>query len=468
MLTTSNYFGKTIINRCCWLIFLVMLAIRLSWLSKQTYPISTDGFYYLLQFRSIAEFGSLEITGNNFFSNFFSYVSPTLWFGGLITKTGLFTPEQTFHLIVGLLLIICAYSLLSLTHSTKSLWFAPLFTSSFVASDLIFYRLYAFPRQGTAMSFFLLSLAWLLANRGNNIQSLVAKFKVILALTLTALSHITGAIIVISFFTLTLSRVSRLIAVTGIIGIIFILILLPASEPLFLSSIFHIPDMLGLKPTLIKMCYFANCSQFEWFELLSVLVVTILFSIRSITSAVPLLSAILIFIIICNLPIWNDDSHLSFRLAVCSLWIIWFFFALIFHNEKSLNLKKKITIFPLIILSIFILSASFFLVRKNYRSAGMPPEIIQKHSLSLVSWIPEDGIIEAPHGSQFKLTYFLKRKSVQTLNNNSSLKPAFKVYQTNAKQEKDCFKLPSHFISINKDTLCVRLNESWIIHKIRF
>jgi hypothetical protein len=401
-----------------WVLFLLLSYSRLQFIFDNPTPISTDGFFYLVEFEH-------RITkGTGYYDKF----APLLSIIAVVGKTFSLSPEALFQLSVTSSLIILSLSLfLFLERQIHLSLIVPL-------SEFIFFRSYAFLEQSFALAITFLGLA-LIYQRGTR-----KEFFGWLLILFGALSHVSGAILVFTYGAYLLIR-NKNYFFGALLPIVLIGFKVYNHEtPLF---------SLDVLPIFISSCYEHKCTPLEWGEMSITIIFALIILLKAFYErnlwhfSVALAGAVLIF----NLPIWSNDGFLGDRLILLSIWFI--LLAVAIHPLKKLRISY-----------VIIMLLTTLLPKKEFRDRHIDPTILKKHGATLKMAIPESALISAPHGSQFRVTYYLKRRSIR---NDSRRKRGITHRLSKLFAPGNCFRLPNHFVALPRNLSCIYLGDGWII-----
>jgi hypothetical protein len=352
-----------------------------------------------------------------------------------------------------------SFCLLQLLRQARQSWLAPGLVFTLWASDLIFFRQYAFLKQAFGLS--LVYCAVLLFEVGRTTKK-PTQFYLLgtLSFLFASLSHvfaaIFSAILVFSYGW----RKSRLFAsaLAVLVAVPAILYLKANPKPIFTSTIDP------YTPTWVAACRFTHCSSFEWAEfslffIFSILVLAL--SLKDLKRQLICLTCSSLCLL-CYTPIWTDVGHMSFRLALSTLWIIPLTLAVGLLQSNTARWSQLIAAFCL----LFVVS-KFSLRSRVYTGPDMPTALIANNTSTLQKWIPENAFILAPHGLQFRLTYFLSRSSASSLPQEQSFQALYALRKQTAVR-RDCPMIDSLTPSTRvNDIRCLKLDKQWIIRKLK-
>lgn len=399
---TENRYLKSALSFSAFCGLLLVVHARLNWLFAKRYPNSTDGFYYLQEFKQRIFSGRPYYTARSVFFSLWSELARLLNL----------TPVDLYNVIfISSLLFVCIALRIYIDRPVYD-WRVLTACFVFLASDLLFYRHYAFLKQGFAMSVFLLGLSFLRkAGRLQLTARRAASVVGIFLLVLASATHILAGIFSLVFliFLFLPDRRQWLVLIPAAGGITALLLLNYTSRSIFaLNSVTEFSWW--------GTCKILQCSQLEWAEFgaysaLLVLVSCIwLFVKRPAQWRFPV--SALILIIILNAPLWTREGDMLQRLAVSSCWLLLVVMAeAVARNRKIPADETAPAQFILIALAIFIAFGYSTFGRKPYAGFKLNPELLENHKKTLKDWIPENAFVLAEHGLQFQVSYFLDRSS---------------------------------------------------------
>lgn len=355
------------------LLALMMVMNRLWWIARQSYPIATDSFFYLEEFRAF------QAGAPGYYTSF----SPFFLAWGLLGRVGSLPPELLYDVIIVASLLLLSYALAK--GAIDRGWAfqeATLLGSVPWASDLLFYRHYAFPQQAFAIA---LVLCAVLPQHGN-------KRRMALLAGCGAISHLSAAAIVGVQVTLIRGTFQKIL-LTGLVGVV---------GAYFLSTerlIFDFTLSNGMAPSLVQACTFAQCSTREWFEVVWFGLLLGLAAVHGFRST----GVWLLVVGILLLPIWSHEGHMLYRLGMTALWVI-----------LALCVQARLARSVAVILLALFFCGRVVLVGKTYTEKGLPYRLLESRGVDLQRWMPNPGRIYAQHGEDFRLRYAWNGKGEHT------------------------------------------------------
>lgn len=401
-----------------------LVILRHSFIFSHHYPISTDGFYYLIEYRSWIEQQA----------SFYDRFSPGTILVGLTGALLNLTPEVLYN--GALLATLWGTSLcLYLLASSQSTLFASLLFAAFWGSDLLFYRHYAFLNQALSVT---LALGAVLADerlKGASRYSGVSLLSLV-----SALIHPFGGALCSVLVTRHIIS-NKLIAPLLIVVLVVALFGMQQVE----RDIFQPPS---LEVSWLQACTFANCSPQEYgeFTVVTLLILFLLFRApRSRSTPFALLFLLL------QSPIWSHEEQVAQRLAFGSAWV-----AFLSLSVSSLPLKEAISGGAALLLITL-------LPGKSYTDPYPSTALLALHKERLRQWIPEDATVVAPHGMQFRITYLLGRRSRREVGSDEDTPLFLHGYIARRRRCKDI----NTTSSIDPLTPCLLLSGAEGIERIR-
>lgn len=347
------------------LLALLIIIIRVQWITDQAYPIATDSFFYLEEFRAYLA-GRL---------GYYTSYSPFFLLWGVIGRILFLAPETLYGILIIVSLLLLSYALVKGAFDRGWRFEEALLLGTVPwVSDLIFYRHYAFPQQAFAIA--LVLCAFLPRHR--------SRFRMALLAGGGAVSHLSAAVIVAIQGAFVRWRFQKIL----LLGIIV------AAGVYLLSTerlIFDFSFSTGISPSLVQACTFAHCSSREWHEVVwfgFLLAVVVALGFRSDGGRWLLVAGILL------LPVWSHEGHMLYRLGMTALWII-------LAGCTQVRLPRYIVI-PLFAM---LFCGRLMWAGKVYKEQGFPYRLVATQGVDLRRWIPNPGRIYAQHGEDFRLRY---------------------------------------------------------------
>jgi hypothetical protein len=446
---------KTVLG-CLFIILAVLKIIqRCRWIWELPYPLSTDAYYYL------HEMSNRLVSGQGYYTNF----SPFFWWCTLPGKLLSLSELEIFNLTICTGILVLSFSLGYLVFSRQDWWRTPAMIYLIWASDILFYRHYAFLKQGTAVAVLFLGTA-LLLNASFKSKRTAYCFKAagIVLFVLAGLFHVFAALLVPLF--LLSSESSLKLKRSWKIGAVCVL---AAAAVFFVSG--HVGRI--FETTVFRFewgwqsaCKYTQCSSVEWMEMTAYCLFAFVFIgygiwLRISSSFFWLIWFMYLFL---NLPIWNLADHMSHRLALSSVWLCFLGCAVTFRIKTAAKNPPSNIIF--LVFSLFLLIISWVCSSRIYTGPPMAVELIANNREVLKKWIPEDSFVLARHGLQFRITYFLNRSSAKEFPENSDYAHYFELRKTKRKKKR-CELLNSETRVISDAAECIALSNKWALFKIR-
>ena len=315
---------------CAAIIFVCLLYSRLTWVFSHNLPISTDGFYYLLEIREYMSVGE----------GYFSESSVFFWSLGFLASLFQLSPERVFQFLVVFSVLVFPATVLLIARTRKQLLIGFLVGSLYFVSDVVFFRHYAFPRQALSLSF-VMSAILVFEHIFQQSPTFGRKLLAWSFLILGACLHLSGAVaawlwMIFAGERLRLTRDTRIfVAIVGCVG--GLIFLINTDKNIFAQ------ESAELSKGLYGLCKRMECSSFEWLETLLYLCFPLFFTlygaIRGLISN-PYTSAI-VGIFLFQLPIWTTVGDMAYRLNIVSVWFVILLLLL------SVKIKRSFANFPI-------------------------------------------------------------------------------------------------------------------------
>jgi hypothetical protein len=426
-----------------------VLNVRLSWLFSKDYPNATDGFYYLQELKYRAQHGRGYYDNFSIFFGFWSLAA---------SLTGLATIQMYNFIFLSGLFLFCLSLIVYLRNRTPY-WVIFSLIYIFLASDLLFYRQYAFLKQGFAVSLIFFGLA-VYNNAGTDKERMIRRITGLVLILFGSLMHVYAAAIALVFL---IFLIGRQIEAKGLYAIVLILVSGFIAYYLYFNpkEIFEINRLSNAGWW--GSCKILDCSRYEWFEF-QVYTLSVWFFLTVLVFSGRLLDcrlflAALVFYIILNLPVWTIRGDMMHRLSFAAIWVLYIGFAdILVKQYKFINAYMAIWLFAVV--CCFNLS-----VKKPYNASKIPFHILEENSAILKQWIPEDGFILAEHGYQFPLTYFLDRRSSANMPRNEQIKSYYQLRSNTQIGTSLTCPNPDALLHDNQ-ARCVALDSNWILLKL--
>jgi hypothetical protein len=424
------------------LLALVIINDRFTWLASFDYPTSTDGFYYLQEFKSRLLSSRPYYASNSVFFVICTFLGEILDFG----------PVMLFNVIFVIGLLFLSSSFLVYSLNSHAIYFFPLFLSLVWGSDVIFFRHYAFLKQGFAIGLFCLGFSLFATNIECNIKKILGVILVFIA----SLCHIfvaclTAFLLLATLFKTKYRRVGLFLLPLILLAVYF---LFPQLQSKF---IFRNPFE-SLAFSWPAACSFAKCSSREYLEFiifsLSSFILLTYFLFNNTYTGYSFL--FLLVILILNAPIWTDEGHMSYRLAFSSMWVF-----LLLVGRCVVDIASFNKLISLIIIPVAFCMSYFLTEGKAYRGNDSLIKSLSQNGEKLSEWLPNNAVILAEHGMQFRVTYFLQRKSAIELKEETQEDNIFILSKTSGFDS--CIAVNE--LSKQNATNCVLIEPNWYLFK---
>jgi len=432
------------------LLALWLIAVdRLNWLFSFQYPTSTDGFFYLQEFKE-------RLEGRSYYSPYSAFFT----FAGVIGRLSNVNPPQLFNLIFILGLSSFSLGIIIFAKEAKAVWLSPALVAMLWGSDILFFRHYAFLKQGFSLGVLVLGLSLIypyVLKRRIKFQS--REIAGVALIIFASLCHVFAAGLVLLFFIVT-SNLSKIKAAPFLILLIFAGSLLAF---LILQPKFYFRNpFITWHFAWYAACEFANCSPKEWFEfeigsayVLALLLLGIFFR-----SFKPLFWALLVAVLILNAPFWTEEGHMSYRLAFSSFWVL--VLIILTGPMEALNIQNKASFSLLLVFLILSVGMGRRFETKPYQGNNALINELSSNADKLKKWLPEDAVVIAEHGMQFRISYFLDRKSIQRFPGTGKIPSYFQLKKSFSNS--NCSEL--EHIHTGQVINCVLLGSGWRIEHI--
>ena len=423
--------------------------LRLTWIFEFQYPPTTDGFFYLQEIKYRLQNNSGYYVS---FSPFFSLIS--IFANLLNIKDEIFI----YRTLVILSLLSFSISGAIFVGSKKNIWLLLAVFQIAWISDVLFFRHYAFVKQSASISFFLLgcSIYLNIAREKSSAKNILCLISCILIFVGVVTHLFTAAIfaglLLFNFFAKSNLKKLNFALGTGIAVAVYWIGTLKEKK---LFEFF--PHKLELSWQ--TFCGNLLCYEFDYFEYYLYTGIFI-YLIGSYIYRKNKDSVRLFFILgylLLVLPIWNLESQFVYRAAFSSVWLILFAF---FSQLKEDNILDKIALITVLTLMTTVYHFSTHL---RVRSIYMPSEKLLEYKNLLQTWIPEDSFVLAPHTMQFKISYFLNRRSASQIG-KEKYENTF-VFSEGPPDQSQCKIISSVDEKIPAFTKCISIENRWRFYK---
>ena len=380
---------------------------RWQWLASHRYPLDYDGFYYL------QELSHRLANGTGYYHGF----SP--FFRGLADLARLFdlTPATTLNVWVwgSLLLLSVGFGLIG--RSGRWWWLSPALALLVWLSDTLFYLHYGFLRQAGAFAMLVTGLALFRTHPPQRAGTGV-------------LNRAGGLVLIV------IAAVFHLFA--GLVGLIFVLFdremgnwrwRIGMALPLLAASVYFLIPKVGplaagltiaARPAWEAARLAGQITPFETAEFwiyaaagAGLAVVGVLNRRRS-----PLFWALVALFVLMVLPVWSQETGgFAYRLIRTAPSVLFLALAVGLGYAPAGEAGDRPFLPGLLggVLAAVLVARLLLPVSLHPIGPSMAPETLERHGPLLKAWIPEGTFVQAPHGIQFRVTYFLGRPTAREL-----------------------------------------------------
>lgn len=382
---------------------------RWNWLASHRCPLDYDGFYYLQELTYRLNQGTGYYHG---FSPFFRALTD-------LARLFDLTPATTLNVWVwGSLLLLSVGFVLLIGRSGTWWWLSPALAVLVWLSDTLFYLHYGFLRQAGAFALLVTGLALFRSHPAQWAGTEV-------------LNRAAGFVLIV------IAAVFHLFA--GLVGLLFVLFdkemgnwrwRIGTALPLFAASVYFLipkagPLAAGLtiaaKPAWEAARLAGQITPFEtaefWIYAAAGAGLTAVGALKR--SRSPLFWALVALFALMVLPVWSQEmGGFAYRLIRSAPWALFLALAVGLGDAPADEAKDRRPFLPVLLVGVLaaVLMARLLLPAST-RPIGpsMAPETLERHGPLLKAWIPKGTFVQAPHGIQFRVTYFLGRPSARDL-----------------------------------------------------
>lgn len=372
------------------------LLARFHWISQIDGAHSTDGYFYLVEFRSWLT------SGRSYYGTFYPFFPLVGTIGALLG----FGPEGLLNGVGVVGLLFHSLALCLLVVNPRTWWLTPLIFALPWISDVVWYRHLAFTRQAFSWSMFLLMFAIWQRYRSTLTPlslGLLGAYGA-LALGMHYFTLIVGSVLMAGVVAVDHPKRSHLILAVGVLtAIVFAF---ASGKPLFQFS--QPKVLLGWQ----YACPLEFCAPYEISEyiLMTVaIVMLLLLTVLRYRKAWPLWSLVLVVAIMWA-PIWETRGQMGLRLGLSAAWVV--FAAVAYFGF----LAQKQWYAP-VFLGLFCLAyvvQLYSLERRPYRTKYTYHYVLPAYEEELEAWLPPNAFVRATHALNFAFTYYLNRPSART------------------------------------------------------
>lgn len=393
-------------------LFLVLtgreILLRAQWLATRPYPLDYDGFYYL------QELSHRLVSGKGYYHHF----SP--FFATLEGTARLFslTPEQTLNVWVMGTLFVLSLSLALIACDRPVWWLAPGFVWLVWQSDVLFYLFYGFLKQSGALAAACLGIVCSeRAFPGPSGRSRVPLAFGSACLAVATLYHPYGFLL--SALYLLLAHNMRIQYKIIVFVLITALALVGEHSTITKGAELIQSISWSRQPAWFWAWRLEGISPFELGEYVIYLVSGIALAAYAIIQrdGWALVWGCLAVYFVMSLPIWKHEiGGFSYRLLRSSVPLLFLAFALATARHAKTTKAWYLTHYITGILMVALLTGRLLLPAHPHPiGPDMDVQSIAGNSEVLAAWIPKNALVIAPHGIQFRITYFIKRHSSRNL-----------------------------------------------------
>ena len=370
-----------------------------SWLFQGRWPLDYDGFYYLVELKH-----RLETSSGYYTASFHPFFSVVTW----ILRIGGWSPAQAYPWLVWIAFVLFGFGLLR-PFIKKNFAICSFLFLLFFGSHYAFFGFYGFLKQGWGMA---------MVSLGGAFSVFAFAF------------HPSSALCAgVAFFR------ERKMSPPVLAGL--------GALTLFLSwKLF--PSISFFNPFTFLTTHQLSASEFFEVLFLFFIVLGSLVFLRGKSDSWMKFFGVLS--LVGFLPFWGAES---WRMLITS-----FLISLVFIRRFMEKYSTQVEIFVPKFLVALLLGVMVFPAEIHPLGPTLLVEPIEEMAPALKAWIPPHSFILAPHGLQFRLTYFLDRSSGQTLPShfNAASTPLFELHRV---ENRENCRYPQ----------CVSLTEHWEIFR---
>ncbi|MCO6430510.1 MAG: hypothetical protein J5J00_06585 [Deltaproteobacteria bacterium] len=395
----EHFFGAVVILLLSSLALLYHFPIRLSWLTHSSYPNNTDGFYYLTELRE-------QIThGRSYFGESSPFFAITAFFAEALGQS-----EWEAYRGAGLV----ALTLLSISFGAIALGKGASIVAALLPmllpwiSDIIFFQSWIFLKQYFAAALVSAGAAMLAVQVRHALPKYALWTAAVALFIFAAATHkiaIPVAAAVAAGELISRSSYRKEILLSVSLGMLAWFLFASATQPSPL-----IAPMSEWKFSVTAACDYMNCSQFERAELIAILSLALIVLPRAAYLRIGEPHAVLLALLIValHLPVWSASGGAAFRFSAASVATGYLALSYLAGGRTWLLGRYGMVAFAAILVSF-----SVTMQRKEYRSELRGINELITFREALLDWIPQDSFVQAPHGLQFAVTYYLDRRSAK-------------------------------------------------------
>lgn len=430
-----------------------------NWLASHRYPLDYDGFYYLQELSHRLNQGTGYYQG---FSPFFRTLTD-------LARLFDLTPATTINVWVWGSLLLLSVGFVLIGRSGTWWWLSPALAVLVWLSDTLFYLHYGFLRQAGAFALLVTGLALLRSHPPQRAGTEV-------------LNRAAGLVLIV------IAAVFHLFA--GLVGLLFVLFdremgnwrrRIGTALPLLAASVYFLipkagPLAAGLtiaaKPAWEAARLAGQITPFETAEFWiyaaagTGLAAAGAFSRRR----SPLFWALVALLVVMVLPVWSQEmGGFAYRLMRSAPWVLFLALAVGLGDAPADEAKDRRPLVPVLLVGVLaaVLMARLLLPAST-RPIGpsMAPETLEQHGPLLKAWIPEGTFVQAPHGIQFRVTYFLGRPSARELSQGLKEKEHdYYIIGPEPPAGLACPDITAHAVA-SPGTGCLRLDPWWYAWRV--
>lgn len=431
---------------------------RWNWLASHRYPLDYDGFYYL------QELSHRLARGTGYYQGF----SP--FFRALTDLVRLFdlTPATTLNVWVWGSLLLLSVGFVLIGRSGTWWWLVPALAGLVWLSDTLFYLHYGFLRQAAAFALLVTGLALFRSHPPQWAGTEV-------------LTRAAGLVLIV------IAAVFHLFA--GLVGLLFVLFdremgnwrwRIGTALPLLAASVYFLipkagPLAAGLtiaaRPAWEAARLAGQITPFEtaefWIYAAAGIGLAAAGALNRRRS--PLFWALVALFALMVLPVWSQEmGGFAYRLIRSAPWVLFLALAVGLGDAPADEAKVRPFLPVLLVGVLAAVLVARLLLPASTRPIGpsMAPETLERHGALLKAWIPEGTFVQAPHGIQFRVTYFLGRPSARDLSQGLKEKEHnYYIIGTEPPAGLACPDITTGAVA-SPGTGCLRLDPWWCVWRV--
>ena len=432
---------------------------RWEWMAKEAFPLDYGGFYYLQEIKHRLD------TGTGYYEKFSVFFSAAASLAKVLPCSDV---SFLYAVIWSSILVLAAGIAAGVSLKRNSLSLSAVLFYLVWRSDSIFIAHYAYPRQAWAMAVLAVSIALLLHAQAAAERKWLQNLGIALLLV-SALFHLFAGVLalilafVLGWPTIKIGKRATQLLCAGLCLI--------AAVRLFAQPKFILENIVWNTQAVWNWAYdLFWISRLQRVEYISYFCAACCFIAIGLASAEKRIRYWILWgvFLVLTLPIWKQEfGQYAFRFLRCSSWV--FFIAAMLSLSQPGTKKIQEICGKLVIVALLPVIVFFRQTLEDRPQAigpGVPAAPFADLKDPVKDWLAQDAFVLAPHGMQFRVSYFWDCASATELPRDKVFSAYYRV-GFGAPPHKNCLAAQFAASTESHQVDCLYLGERLFIWKMK-